>query len=164
MFQVNNNADLEKFCDKLVDDNFFPAAAYINRSDNRQMQIEQYQADNDDYIEFKCGTVDYMFAPIRHAQTGCIVINRGWTDFVSYAPTTELVRKICSETMGYFDSTEAIYLSDMYSYDYFFDKMGWPDIKKSLERRFGPPAGKIEDIYKEFDDYIETTGYFIEFK
>jgi hypothetical protein len=66
--------------------------------------------------------------------------------------------------MEYFNSMEAIYLSDMYSYDYFYDNTSWSDIKKSLISRLGPPAKNIEDIYKEFEEHIETDGYYIEIR
>lgn len=50
----------------------------------------------------------------------------------------------------------------MYSYDYFFDNTSWLEIKKSQSRGLGPPAKNFEDIYKEFEEHIETDGYFIE--
>lgn len=61
------------------------------------------------YINIKFGSLSYKF---NNLQVGCIRVNRGWSDFLSYPPTTELIRKICIEAMEYFNSSEAIYLSD----------------------------------------------------
>jgi hypothetical protein len=160
LFQINNNAGLEVFCDKLVNANFFPAASNISKSDKHQIgQIKPYQFDDTFHIDF--GSIVYKFNQINMM---CIRINRGWSDFLSYPPTTEITREICLEAMEYFNSMEAIYLSDMYSYDYFYDNTSLPDIKKSLISRLGPPAKNIEDIYKEFEEHIETDGYYIEIR
>ncbi|HBS43671.1 MAG TPA: hypothetical protein DEA91_02935 [Paenibacillus sp.] len=161
LFQNRNNINLGLFCKTLEEVNFFPAASSLNKLDDEQVvQVKPVMFLG--CIEIKFGSIYYKFNKQNQQNLGFLIVNRSWSDFLSYPPTTTITRKICLEVMEYFDSTEAIYLSDMYSYDYFYDNTSWSDIKKSLSRRFGSPANKVEDIYKEFEEHIETDGYFIE--
>jgi len=160
LIQVNSSNNLDVFRDKLVNKDFFPGAGTINTLDNQISRITTTGVD--DIIQIRFGSLDYKFN--QNNNMVCIRINRGWSDFLSYPPTTEITRQICLEAMGYFESKEAIYLSDMYSYDFFYDGSSWSDIKTSLARRLGPPAQTIGEIYKEYEEHIETDGYFIEIR
>ncbi|MFC4778308.1 hypothetical protein ACFO9Q_16040 [Paenibacillus sp. GCM10023252] len=158
LFQVNINLDLDSFRDKLVNKDFFPGAVTINTLEN---QISQITTSFEDTIEIRYGSLVYKF---NQNNMGFIRINRGWIDFLTFPPTTEITREICLEAMEYFKSKEAIYLSDMYSFDYFYSKLSWSDLKKSLARRLGPPPQSIGEIYKEYEEHIEAAGYFIEIR
>lgn len=158
LFRYNLNTDLDIFCSNLEISTFFPEAYLLNKIDNQQPKRTKPILFNDT-LDINFGSITYMFN--QHG-LGCLYVNRRWGDFLDHFPTTESIRKICSEAMEYFNSTEAIYLYDMYSYDYFYSNMSWSEIKQSLFKRLGPPAIRIRDIYKEYEDHVESDGYFIE--
>lgn len=79
------------------------------------------------------------------------------------------LRNICRELSEYLKSTFALYVPDSGAKESAIMDFMWGDENKPIEYmrewlldRCGPPADNIEAIYKEFEDHIETDGYYID--
>ncbi|WP_155973473.1 hypothetical protein [Paenibacillus sp. Leaf72] len=111
------------------------------------------------YIEIDYGLIDLTF---NKDMVCCVRANRYWDHFLTHLETRDTLRKICIEFAKYFREEKIVYLPDHFGLDYVFSDMDLNNILESLESRLGKDAPSIESIYKEFDEHVESDGYYIE--
>jgi hypothetical protein len=79
------------------------------------------------------------------------------------------LRNMTRELAGYFGSAFAIYAPDSGARESGIMDFMWEDENKDIDcmrnwllQNCGPPADSIQTIYKEFEDHIQTDGYYID--
>ncbi|MGE5702163.1 MAG: hypothetical protein ACM32O_06515 [Clostridia bacterium] len=77
-------------------------------------------------------------------------------------------RNVSYELAMTWNARYAIYLPDSGAeesgaFDFLWDHVGIEYIEQWLRQRFGPPAKRIEDIYKDLGNWWESVGYYIDY-
>ncbi|ULO05367.1 hypothetical protein H1230_19980 [Paenibacillus sp. 19GGS1-52] len=93
-----------------------------------------------------------------------------WRSFLLDEKLQLYLKKVTFDLASYFKSTFAIYVPDSGSKESGILDFIWEDenkdvdyIMKWLLERCGTPKEKIIDIYKEYEDYWDSEGYYIDY-
>ncbi|MBD8497246.1 hypothetical protein [Paenibacillus arenosi] len=157
LLHFSKDLDYQKFANDIGNNNLFPQLNLIN-NEYKNLNAKLSVFDNK-YITLDYGTVDLSF---NEYNVACIRIDRYWSHFLSHNETRLLLKGICFEIAKYFNQDRVVYLPDHWGLDYVFSEYCIEEIIESLNKRFGNPPNEIESIYKEFEEHIETDGYYIE--
>ncbi|WP_143191751.1 hypothetical protein [Paenibacillus sp. P46E] len=111
------------------------------------------------YFEIHCPGMHIIF---NKSGLCCIFGGPRWDYFLTNESERNRVSGACMEVAKHFLTNEIIYLPDHYGLDYIYSDHNWDALTKSLYRRLGKPRESIELIYKEYEDSIDTDGYYID--
>ncbi|MFB9324684.1 hypothetical protein ACFFSY_01865 [Paenibacillus aurantiacus] len=96
--------------------------------------------------------------------------NIRWRNFLLDEKLQHYLRKVTLDLAKYFSSSYAIYAPDSGFKESAILDFIWEDenkdidyIKNWLLERCGTPKSNIIDIYKEYDDYWDSEGYFVDY-
>lgn len=161
LIQYPEVLDFRKLVDDLKDVKMFPKTNKINEErNNLNAKMSTYvDTDMEEYLKLDFGKVDLIF---NRSKVSCIRIGCSWGYFLSDDKTRLLVRRICEEFARYFKQDRIIYLPDHYGIDYVYRENNIEQIIISLKKRLGDQPENIESIYKEFEEYVEDDGYYID--
>lgn len=93
-----------------------------------------------------------------------------WSRFLLEEEIQLYLRKVTYDLACYFSSDYAIYVPDSGSQESAVLDFIWDDENRDIEHiknwllaRCGSPKEKISDIYKEYEDYWDSEGYYVDY-
>ncbi|MFD1736840.1 hypothetical protein ACFSCX_09695 [Bacillus salitolerans] len=160
-----NEDDINRFCDELNSNKFKSINRFVNTycSFNNTRVVPDQLVDTIDLIG--PNIISFMFS-----EKVCRIHSYiRWWEFLIEEEIQKHLRKVSFEIMNYFNSSFVIYVPDTGALESYLIDFMWKDENKDvnymrnwLQENCGPPKTRIMDIYKQFDKYWGSDGYFID--